>query len=84
MTEEQKARLQEARDDAERAWRREDDEHERRILRTKAETLEAVAYIFGVDLEPFEMFPIPRPTSKCTCSPGVSHAKGCPYWVEPF
>jgi len=81
MTEEQKARLQEMRDDAERAYRREDDEHERRILRIKAETLEAVAYVFGVELEHFEMFPTPK--AKCTCHPGnVSHVKGCPLWVQ--
>jgi len=60
MNEEQKARLQEVRDDAERAYRREDDEDERRALRIKVETLEAVAFIFGVELDHFDPYPTRR------------------------
>lgn len=60
MNEEQKARLQEVRDDAERACRLEDDENEKKILRAKVDTLEAVAYVFGVELAQFEMFPTER------------------------
>jgi hypothetical protein len=81
VNEEQKARLQEARDDAERNYRQEDDEIVRRILRAKVETLETVAYIFGVELDYFD--PHPTPKLKCTCRPlNISHVKGCPFWVE--
>lgn len=54
-------RFQEVRDDAERAYRREDDDTERKLLRTKVETLEAVAFALGLELEPFNPFPTREP-----------------------
>jgi hypothetical protein len=55
MTPEQAARLQEMKDRFEKSWRRADDREasHQDVAYAKLETIEALAFVFGVDLKPY-------------------------------
>jgi len=60
VTEEQIARLIEARDDAQRAYRSADSDISRAVAWAQVETFEAIARVFDVDLGYFNPYPGPK------------------------